>query len=127
MKTRTGFVSNSSSSSFIVAVKRKAEKCPTCGRGDTNFLDEIEGATSDDSYVSDRGSVDVAVLLFATILSDESPEKKREIREKLKKYDTPEWELASIGISYHDKELQDRLFSGLKTGTIVEILNEEDM
>jgi len=38
MKVRTGFVSNSSSSSFIAAVKRKGEPCDKCGRTDPDFL-----------------------------------------------------------------------------------------
>lgn len=41
MKIRIGFVSNSSSSSYIAAVK-VGEKCPHCGRSDINLLDLIE-------------------------------------------------------------------------------------
>jgi hypothetical protein len=41
MKIRNGFVSNSSSSSFIVALNPK-EKCPHCGRSSQNILDILE-------------------------------------------------------------------------------------
>lgn len=41
MKTRLGFVSNSSSSSFILLVK-SSKKCKHCGRSDMNFIKEIE-------------------------------------------------------------------------------------
>ena len=40
MKIRNGFVSNSSSSSFIVAVNPK-EKCPHCGRSSMNIVDVL--------------------------------------------------------------------------------------
>lgn len=45
MKIRNGFVSNSSSSSFIVALNPK-EKCPHCGRSSPNMIDLIEKNTS---------------------------------------------------------------------------------
>jgi len=40
MKIRNGFVSNSSSSSFIVHIK-KEPKCPHCGRGDIDLTEVI--------------------------------------------------------------------------------------
>jgi hypothetical protein len=52
MKIRNGFVSNSSSSSFIVALS-ESEPCRYCGRHDTNILDLIESASAynDDNRV----------------------------------------------------------------------------
>ena len=47
MKTRTGFVSNSSSSSFILVVG-PINKCEHCGRSDRNIIDEIERRNEDD-------------------------------------------------------------------------------
>jgi chaperonin cofactor prefoldin len=38
MKTRNGFVSNSSSSSFVIAVPTKTKKCKCCHRSDAVFL-----------------------------------------------------------------------------------------
>jgi hypothetical protein len=59
MKVRTGFVSNSSSASFVVAVKQ-TEKCPHCGRSDVDFLDLVEqiGAKADyeDTELKARGA-----------------------------------------------------------------------
>ena len=49
MKTRSGFVSNSSSSSFIIAFDEgKFGHCPHCGRKDVSILDLVERANADD-------------------------------------------------------------------------------
>lgn len=37
MKNRNGFVSNSSSSSFIIAYKEDTKPCPHCGRSDSEI------------------------------------------------------------------------------------------
>lgn len=51
MKIRNGFVSNSSSSSFIVHIK-KEPKCPHCGREDLDLTEVIPQTREyDDSYM----------------------------------------------------------------------------
>jgi hypothetical protein len=52
MKIRNGFVSNSSSSSFIISVPKSSEPCPTCGRREDNILRYFQGT---DSYVEAEG------------------------------------------------------------------------
>lgn len=42
MKIRYGFVSNSSTSSFILAVKQVKDVCPTCGLNPANYLSIIQ-------------------------------------------------------------------------------------
>lgn len=41
MKTRFGFVSNSSTSSFIIAVPNKAKECECCHQSDKTFLEML--------------------------------------------------------------------------------------
>jgi len=46
MKTRCGFVSNSSSSSFILAVQEDLKPCKHCGRRDLGLYELIDGKDS---------------------------------------------------------------------------------
>jgi len=48
MKTRSGFVSNSSSTSYIVAILKPKDKCPTCGICISDLLDVIGNFSRDD-------------------------------------------------------------------------------
>jgi len=48
MKVRDGFVSNSSSSSFIIAFK--SHTCPTCKRSNDQFLKVLEYCEETDHY-----------------------------------------------------------------------------
>jgi len=118
MKQRNGFVSNSSSSSFVIAIKKDGEACPHCGRSDPSILDAINQQEnySDETCVDGMG-ID-AVLEFADQLSEygENTETER-IKKEVAKYDD-EWELAIISISYHDPLIKIMLQNAEKAGTI---------
>ena len=115
MKTRSGFVSNSSSSSFIIAYK-KADKtpCPTCGRCDTdNFIDLVRRVDDGDTSIDAEGLEGVVERLRGC-LEWESEEGKKETRtliKEVKKLVKEDWEVADISVSYHNETLKDLLYN----------------
>ena len=118
MKIRQGFVSNSSSSSFIIAYK-KADKtpCPTCGRCDLeNFVDIIERSSvnNDDNSVNEKGLAYVTHSLEEQLEWREDPTSIAEIKlvkKEIKRLVKEGWEVANISISYHDETLNNLLHS----------------
>ena len=70
MKIRNGFVSNSSSSSFVVAIKKNdGEVCPHCGRGTPNLLKIIEEKSNYGGETEIDGVGIDAVLEYADEIS----------------------------------------------------------
>ena len=64
MKIRNGFVSNSSSSSFILGILNNAEdKCPHCGRGDTDIIGLMEKTDDGETTIDAIGYRDVLIEL----------------------------------------------------------------
>jgi hypothetical protein len=132
MKIRNGFVSNSSSSSFILIVK-KSEHCSVCGRSDPNFIDLIEKSASfgdrHNRVVSrsmGRGIDDLSKVDWYCF----DDEALRYFRERLEKdkaqIESDEWEVAEVTISYHDEKLQLELCKCVKNGTVIIVLDEDE-
>ena len=125
MKTRQGFVSNSSSTSFIVAFKKDVNKCDHCGRSDPDFLrilkEMLDKNWSEDSIIENIG---IESVLFALEHPDFS-EPRKDIIDAVKEYSNkPDWTVAQFSISYHDDFLNDLLSGIEKSGNGVVLLRE---
>jgi len=118
MKRRSGFVSNSSSSSYIIAIKDLFESCPTCGRNGNGFLEFLnhEYDINEDNVVKGVGAEHI--LWSMNINCWMAPDEK--LINKVKKYlGDKEWTLAEIGISYHNQKARDDLKELVDIGHVI--------
>jgi len=126
MKIRNGFVSNSSSSSFIVAIKKEPNKCEHCGRSDPNILDAIRqkgNCWGEETEIEAVGTDNV--LEFVEEIGEyNGGEYTREIKANINPYDNEDWELAAFYISYRDEVLKEMIENAKISGSIV-ILHED--
>jgi hypothetical protein len=120
MKRRSGFVSNSSSSSFIVAVKRDTDVCKHCGRGGEDLLKTIEAMLSGcESEIDRRGSDDVIKYIKDGWFDEKESEKiVKSIEEKA----SEGYEVVSISVDYNDESA----FNYIETNKDVVVLNRWD-
>ena len=125
MKTRNGFVSNSSSSIVIIAFT-KSKKCPTCGRSDPDFLDLLErGDYSEDNRVAAIGMQDIIEEKTEWVVSERKENIRKEMEKLLKPYNKKKYTLAAIEISYHDGTLKKIFDDMIKNGTAI-VLEKDD-
>ena len=127
MKLRNGFVSNSSSASFIVAVKQ-GEKCPHCGRTDVDFLDLVEAmgskADSEDTELKARGSEQIWGRLTKDVLQYCGEEEKKKFEKIFGLMLTAEekgYKVGEVEISYHDPSTEN-LMNDLKRREFLVVL-----
>ena len=59
MKIRMGFVSNSSSSSYLIKINEISKPCPTCGRKNINIIDYIYNFDNKKTGIRYRNKEDI--------------------------------------------------------------------
>lgn len=111
MKIRNGFVSNSSSSSFIVAVK-ESNKCPTCGRSDKSFLDRMpKEGEYEETHIRAMGSETIAKQYVdnwgINMGNSEEIDKVASLMGEMVAFEKMGYVVAFIEISYHDENTND--------------------
>jgi hypothetical protein len=126
MKIRENFVSNSSSTSFIIAFK-DPKPCHHCGRKDPNIIKLIEEAEvySDSNRIEAIGIDDVKK--FIDNYFDKEYKGTTEILKSVDNYKSKEdWELAAIRISNHNEEIRAIIDNGITSGSLVCLHDSEE-
>ena len=115
MKIRNGFVSNSSSSSFVIAIS-ETNKCEHCGRSDMDILDLVRRSEEYgcDTCIAAEGKEEVIKHLSEWYESDK-------YIKKIKDFDDNDKQIALVEISYHDDVLNNLITSSKN----IEILFKE--
>lgn len=127
MKIRSGFVSNSSSSSFIVAVNG-VNTCPHCKRSDPNFLDFVGKFGNPNDYectkMLTRGAEETIKWWKDNIGYEDAGvdhEQWDEIFEKIRVAEASGKEVGSFSIGYHDDDTNSEWYVQ-RRGNALEIL-----
>jgi hypothetical protein len=109
MKTRLGFVSNSSSSSYILGVKKRSHLI-----GVLQMLTDIRGQEGEESHIIAEGVQEtIDILRQRRVLDIIGADEEKEIMEKAEAQ--PFRKIVGIEISNHDDVLRDMFREGLDT------------
>lgn len=126
MKIRENLVSNSSSTSFIIAFK-DSKPCPHCGRKDPSIVNLIgHVGSSNRDRVDAVGVADVKQYIRDNFYVDHDT-RAAEIISDMKKHEAREdWNFAVIRISYGNEEIKEILDDGIASGDIVELYEDAE-
>ena len=136
MKIRNCFVSNSSSSSFVIAYKNSTDKCEHCGR--TGGIDlpkilSVEGGDFDETYVIINGISGVSDRLLENyqneigyLSKDDIEERKEEFIKyasdvsKISEWSKKGYNIIWLNISYSDEKMIRSLVAACDSEIILE-------
>jgi hypothetical protein len=130
MKIRDGFVSNSSSSSFIIAYK-VGDPCSHCGRSNIDMSDIIKKVNYNNSVDVEAEGIDEIQNKMREIYEEELSychDKKSHVKEfaKFMKYCAKlaefvdDYKLIWVTASYSDSEVIEALMSAVKAKRIID-------
>lgn len=115
MKTRNSFVSNSSSSSFVIAYKpedfENLQPCPHCGYSAPNFFDEVENTKDRDTYLAEPTSY----------LEWENNEN---LTASVRIYQEDGYTVQALELSYHDRFLNELFTKLINNGKLILVSGE---
>jgi len=125
MKVRTSFVSNSSTTSFVIAIiKEDPEVCPHCGRGGTNLRAFLDNHNHYESSLDWDDVEDKLGQLYADLREakeqgwDCDAECIREEISRLKAAQEQWPQIIGVDVSYHDDLLNAMIEQMEKAGEI---------
>lgn len=107
MKLRQGFVSNSSSSSFVIMAPTHTETCDHCGRSDPNLFKTLRGLSqlhaNMDGETGVRSKEETLELLTEWFEDEDGDVKLLIAKAMVLVQEPPEgWEVRLVDIGHHD-------------------------
>jgi hypothetical protein len=123
MKYRQGFVSNSSSSSFIIAYNQKTigNECKTCGHITNDFTDFLSKSNNEDTELRSEDTDNIKAFIKDECFmyyenAEEQIKKALSIVEKLSEEG---WKMIECDIAYEDTFIEQELRSLVTQGNII--------
>jgi 4-hydroxy-3-methylbut-2-en-1-yl diphosphate synthase IspG/GcpE len=131
MKIRNKLVSNSSSSSYVIAIKKDVTKCPTCGYSEFDLLRMIDESRDIDTELLSAGDeVKEDIKLSIQELKKSEPnyysediEGYENILKELEKIDLEIYNIAQVEISNHDSI--NTIFEEMQENNKIKVLHQE--
>ena len=109
MRIRYGFVSNSSSSSFVIAFREDSEPCPHCGRRDPS-IDALRAAVDNNTYDGNCWRTDGFEGVMEYFKDCERPKVEMDkIVDQMEELKEQGYKFAVLEVSNHDGNLHNMI------------------